>query len=107
MKRVLIPALFVLALSGCETFKTKPDMPVVTNTVYVIKVPPSDLMTLPPPAKTIDTSKPDLKQSDIAEWVDSTEARMSQLENKLIDIAKYFDEQQNQLDEKAKQENSK
>jgi hypothetical protein len=74
---------------------------------YVIKVPPAETMRLPAKPAKIDVDKTDLKQSDVANFMSNSEDYTIQLENKLITIAKFFTDEQQKLDDKAKKENSK
>jgi len=106
MKNILIATILAISIGGCTTARVKPvplEQQVVKQTEYVIKIPPAELMTLPPavPNINVDTSK----QSDVAAWLLQKEQYTRSLENQLKDIAAFFNVQQAQLDQAAKAQN--
>jgi hypothetical protein len=105
MKRLITIAL-VLTLAGCAWDKpfVKPEQQMINRVEYVVRVPPADLMTLPPQVPSIDVDK--AKQSDIAKWINANEGRTKSLEDKLIGVAKFLKGEQDKADDKAKAENS-
>jgi hypothetical protein len=99
-------ALFaILALAGCATIPPKVPLEhqIVTQTEYVIKIPPAALMKLPPPVPNINVDT--AKQSDVAAWILQKEQYTRELENQLKDIAQFFMAQQGQLDQAAQTQN--
>jgi len=104
--KYLILAL-ALALSGCATDKqvVKPEQVVVKETSYVLRIPTKELLELPAPLPKIDVDT--AKQSTIANWVLDMNDRMKAMENKFIEIGKFFSKEQGKLDDQAKEENVK
>lgn len=98
--------LLSILLAGCQQVPVQPEQQVVSRVEYVIKLPPAEMMTLPAKPAKINADDVNLKQSDVAHWVDSKEDYTTQLENKLIAIAKFFTGEQQKLDEQAKKENA-
>lgn len=104
MKRLIL--LLAIVLAGCQHVPVQPEQKVAERVEYIIKVPPADMMTLPAKPANVNVDDPNLKQSDVAHWVDGKEDYTIQLENKLIAIAKFFVGEQEKLDDKAKKENA-
>lgn len=80
-----------LLLSGC--FATTKDLPAVEpitieKYVYLVKVPPAEVMSLPVPVKEFDVDS--ATQADVAEWVIRNEKYSNELRQKLIEIANFF-----------------
>lgn len=97
----------LLFIAGCCTNPSRPspEPQVIRQIEYVVKVPSADLMTLPAQAPNIDVDT--AKQSDVAKWINAGEKRTRDLENRIIEIAKFLKSEQDALDEKAKTENAK
>lgn len=96
-----------ILLSSCMSAPVKPVTPepiVVKQVQYVVKLPPAELLTLPPQVPNIDVDH--ATQKDVAEWLLSSEQRTRTLENMLKGIAGFFTDQQTQLDAKAASENA-
>lgn len=80
-----------LLLTGC--FATTQDLPVqepitVEKIVYITKVPPAELLSLPAPVKEIDVDA--ATQADVSEWIVENERVVNELKQKLIGIASFF-----------------
>lgn len=103
MKKLILIA--ALALTGCTTLPTKVPLEktIVTQTEYVIKIPPAALMKLPSPVPNINVDT--AKQSDVAAWVLAKEQYTRELENQLEAIAQFFMAQENQLNQAAQAQN--
>ena len=104
MKKLIL-AVILASLVGCATIPPKVPLEkqIVTQTEYVIKIPPAALMKLPPPVPNIDVDK--AKQSDVAAWLLQKEQYTRELENQLKDIAQFFMDQENQLNQAAQTQN--
>lgn len=104
--KYLILAL-ALTLSACATKEqlVKPEQVVVKETSYVMRIPPKELLEIPPPVPKIDIDA--AKQSTIANWIIDMNARMKDLENKFIEIGVFFKLEKAKLDEQAAAENVK
>jgi ABC-type hemin transport system substrate-binding protein len=102
-KLILIVAL--LTLGGCASLPKKVPLEktIVTQTEFVIKIPPAALMTLPPAVPNINVDS--AKQSDVAAWLLQKEQYTRTLENQIKDIATFFLGQQDQLNQAAKSAN--
>lgn len=108
MTRLIFILLLSLGLSGCWFSFTKQEQPalnVVPHVQYVIKVPPAESLSLPPPADKIDVDAAK-NQSEIAKWILSSEKRSRLLEDKLISISSFFKSEQDKLDELAAKQNA-
>lgn len=96
MKKIILLAALI-TLVGCQQM-VKPVTP-VTNTIvkteYVIKIPPAKLLTLPPPVPPINVDTAD--QVAVGNWLVAREKRTITLENMIIEIGKFFQEQQDKL----------
>jgi hypothetical protein len=80
-----------LLLSGClATTESLPKLEPITveKFVYIVKVPPTETMTLPEPVAEIDVDS--ATQADIATWIVNNERYMNALRGKLIEIANFF-----------------
>lgn len=98
MKSILVIASTAL-LVGCGTCP-KVEQRIVTQTEYIIRIPPAESLSLPPAVET-----PDYKQSsqkDVAKYINNLEGQIVALQNKLIEIAKFFDDEKAKLAEKNK-----
>ena len=92
-------------LCACNTVKPVPlALPVITQTQYVIKIPPAELMTLP--AKVKDINVDTATQAEVAQWLIDNEKYTTQCTNQLKDIAVFFVTQQNQLNGTAAVQNA-
>lgn len=98
MKSILVLASTAL-LVGCGTCP-KIEQRIVTQTEYIIRIPPAESMTLPPAIETPDPQKS--TQKDVAKYVNSLEGQIAVLQNKLIEIAKFFEDEKAKLVEKNK-----
>jgi|SRR5579859_881709 len=106
MKNILITLALCVSLSACIPARVKPvplEKQIITQTEYVIKIPPAQLMTLPAPVAPINVDT--AKQSDVAAWLLLKEQYTRSLENQLKDIATFFTGQQAQLDQTAAAQN--
>jgi len=84
--------LSCLTLSACATTGAQLDKEMIPVVKYVVKIPPAELLTPPPPVTPIN---PDTaKQSDVARWIIDNEVRTQQLEQLLIGIAQFFKNEQ-------------
>lgn len=102
MKQLLI-IFTALAFAGCGTPLVKVERHIVKQKEYIIKIPPSELMTFPAPVPHLDVDSAD--QADVSSWLLDKEQYTRNLENKLRGIADFFVEQQKELDKKAAEEN--
>lgn len=104
MKKILTIIFLTSILVGCGFKKdiVKPEQPVAVKTEYVLRIPPAELMTIPPQVEKLDADN--MRQSDVARWLISNEERTRSLENAIKGIASFFKvEQQKLLDaEKTK-----
>lgn len=100
-KTITATALFAL-LVGCGHTPIQPEQKVVTKTEYVVKVPPAEMLTIPAQVENVNVDDPYLKQGEVSKWLKNNEARTNKLENMLIEIGKFFKDEQAKLDEKAK-----
>lgn len=71
-------------LSGCATIKPEPV--VVVQKEYVVRIPPANLITLPPPVPKMELND----QGDVSKWIVLEMERMSLLENQITNIAKFL-----------------
>lgn len=102
-KLIVLSSAFVLA--GCQTIPLeKPETRLIPQVEYVLRIPPKELLTLPPPVPNINVDE--AKQSDVARWIILSEERTRQLENMLIELAVFFKIEQLKLDEEAKKKNA-
>jgi len=98
-KTIAAPLLFAILLTGCVTTGgVKPEPQIVVKQEYIIKIPPAELLTVPPAVPDVDVDN--AKQSDIARWINSIVERMDTLENQVIGIGKFFAEEQKKLEPK-------
>lgn len=74
----------MLVLSGCATIKPEPV--VVVQKEYVVRIPPANLITLPPPVPKMELKD----QGDVSKWIVLEMERMSLLENQITGIAKFL-----------------
>lgn len=91
--KILFSLLLLSALSGCSLFAKKPDTvipepQVVIQREYVVRIPPAELLELPPQTKDVDVDS--AKQSDVAKWIIANEIRIKALEQQIIAIAKFL-----------------
>lgn len=77
-------------LTGCAT--VKPEPVIVTQKEYVVRIPPKDLIELPPPVPKMDLND----QGDVSKWIVLEMERMTQLENQIKGIASFLIEEQQQ-----------
>jgi len=105
MKKLILISALILAGCGGTAPIVKPEQVVANRVQYIIKVPPKELLTLPPAAPVIDVDK--AMQSDIAQWVADSEERTKTLEDQLIGISAFFTSEQSKLNAQAEAENKK
>ena len=104
MKYALL--LSCLLISGCfGTTTVKPEQVTVKQLEYIIRIPPSQLLELPPPVPTIEVDT--AKQSDIARWILANEDRTRALENIIKEIAVFFKIEQAKAKQEADEQNKK
>lgn len=80
-------------LVACSPFPIKPEPIVVTKTEYVLRIPPADLLTPPPPVPKMDLTD----QGEVAKWIVLQMERMGLLENKLIGVATFLKDEEQKL----------
>lgn len=90
MKKLSLIAILV-CLSACST-TAKIEPKVIVETHYVVKIPPKELTTLPKKVKNIDIDKAD--QTEVAQWLIDKEQYTRTLENMIISIGSFFEDQQ-------------
>lgn len=97
----------VIFLSACATTPeiVKPEQVVIKEVSYVIRIPPEVLLIMPEQVPKIDVDT--AKQSTIANWIIDTNERTKMLENKLIEIGKFFKSEQDKLNKQAAEDNLK
>lgn len=106
MKALFIITTAVLLTACAHTSESvKPETITVKQIEYVIKIPPKELLQIPPPVKDIDVDG--AKQSDVARWILANEERTRQLENLILAIATFFKNEQDKLAKQAEEENKK
>lgn len=106
MKKFLL--IFVLLLSGCafdSPVMVTPEPVLIKQIEYVVKIPPTQLITLPPIVEKIDVDT--AKQSDIARWILNSENRTQTLESMLRGIAVFFEVEQAKAEDAANELNKK
>ena len=108
MNKLLTTLPLVALLAGCfATTKPleKPEVTIAERVEYVIKLPPAELLELPPPPAPIDVDT--ATQADVARWVLANERWMQDMRNRLAEIAKFLRDEQKNLDNIAKDFNEK
>ena len=90
--------ILVLLLTGCKTIDVVPPEDLaLKETVYVVRVPPAELTTLPAKPKHID---PDTaSQVEVSEWLIAREQYTLRLENMIKQIADFLTKEQQKLDD--------
>ena len=83
MKYLAILAL--VSLMGCAS-PPKPAPIVVTETKYITKLPPAELLVIPAPSDKLT----DPNQADVARFIIQEHNRAAQMENQLNGIAEFF-----------------
>lgn len=91
------------ALVGCSTCPPKVEQQIVKQTEYIIRIPPAETMTLPAAVETPDPQKS--TQKDVAKYVNNLEGQIVALQNKLIEIAKFFEDEKAKLAKEAAEKN--
>jgi hypothetical protein len=104
--KVLV-VVIALLLSACahKQEPVKPEQVIAKQVEYVVRIPPNELLALPPAVKNLDVDN--AKQSDIARWILLNEERTRALENMILGIATFFKLEQQKLDKQAEDENKK
>jgi hypothetical protein len=92
--------LAALTLVGCAHWEpVKPEEKIVVKQEYIIRIPPAESLTIP--AKVPDIPNLDsATQGDVAKWLAEYEDRTKKLEAKLIEIGKFFKDEQTKLENK-------
>lgn len=101
MKHLILSALVLATLAGCETNPARPtaEVRIAERVEYVVRIPPEELITPPPTPATIDIDK--ATQSDVARWLLVNETYIKELKNKFILIAKFLKNEQDKLNAEA------
>jgi hypothetical protein len=88
MKNLLV-TLILVSLTACKTFEpATPEQASIVRTEYIVKIPPKELLTPPPPVPNIN---PDTAtQADVAQWLIKKDERTKKLEDMLSGIAEFF-----------------
>ncbi len=104
MKRLTV-ILLPLILAACASTKElpKPEVRVAERVEYVVRIPPAELMQLPSPPPNIDVET--ATQATVANWLILNEEYINSLRNRIIEIAKFLKQQQDELNEEAKNKN--
>lgn len=103
MKNVILATVLCASLAACGTCPTKVEQKIVTQTEYVIRIPPAETMTPPAPVQTPDADKS--TQKDVAKYINNLEGQITALQNKLIEIAKFFEDEKAKLAKEAAEKN--
>jgi hypothetical protein len=103
MRNVLLASVLCAALTACGTCPTKVEQKVVVQTEYVIRIPPAETMTPPPAVQVPDPDKS--TQKDVAKYINNLEGQITALQNKLIEIAKFFEDEKAKLAKEAAEKN--
>jgi len=106
MKKILLILSSCMLFTGCATFGdgSRGCAPSTAKQVeYIIKIPPKELMTLPPAVEPVDART--AKQSDIAQWIIRNEERSKTLEDIIRQLAQFFRIEQLKLDDAAAEKN--
>lgn len=96
--KTIIALLLALSVIGCAHNEVKPEPQIVVKQEYIIKLPPAELLKIPPKVADLDVDK--AQQSDVAKWIAETVDRMDSLENQVIGIGKFFSDEQKKLEPK-------
>lgn len=97
--KLLITLLLAISLLGCAAWKPEKIEPlVVVQHEYILRIPPAEVMLLPPEVPQLDVDK--AEQGDVAKWLYLYKDRMLALEGKLREVAKFLVDEQSKLDSK-------
>lgn len=104
MKYILIfvASIFLVA---CGHNPIKPETRVAKEIEYVIRIPPKELLTIPPAVADIDVDN--IKQGDVAKWILANEERTRALENIIKEIGLFFKVEDEKLQKQAEEKNKK
>ncbi len=93
----LLSIIIVVFLTGCanKTELIQQEKQIEVKTEYVIKIPPKELLQLPPKVSDIDVTR--AKQGDVAKWILLNEERTRKLENMIIEMGKFFKSEEAKL----------
>lgn len=101
--KMAAPLILCFALVGCGTCPPKVEQQIVTKTEYIIRIPPAESMTLPAAVVTPDPNQS--TQKDVAKYINNLEGQIATLQNKLIEIAKFFEDEKAKLAKEAADKN--
>lgn len=103
MNRLIYALPLCVFLVACDTLP-KVEEKIVTKTEYIVRIPPAQSLTIPPkvyPPKNLDAAT----QRDVAHYINELDGRNTKLENQLIEIAKFFDDEKKKLEAEALKKN--
>lgn len=103
MKYILI--FVAILLTGCGHNPIKPETRVAKEIEYVIRIPPKELLTIPPAVADIDVDN--IKQGDVAKWILANEERVRALENIIKEIGLFFKVEDEKLQKQAEEKNKR
>lgn len=105
MNQKIASIIILAALSGCATVDNTPkaETRILERLEYVVKIPPAELMEIPPQVPNIDVDT--ATQADIARWIIANEERIRVLENIIKDIATFLRNEKSKLDAEAQKVN--
>lgn len=107
MRSLFIVGTAVMLLAGCATTHVpeKVEPTTASRVEYVIRIPPTALLELPPPPANLDVDK--ATQADVARWIAANEKWFNDVKSRLSEIAKFLRDEQQNLDKLAKEFNEK
>lgn len=99
MKRLAL-IMMALVVSGCAHWEpVKPEEKIIIKQEYIVRIPPAETLTIPPKVNDIPNLDSAL-QGDVAKWLADYVDRTKKLEAKLIEIGKFFKEEQDKVNVK-------
>ena len=103
--RCLVILTLCTVILGCGSTPKPipPEKLVIKETRYIIRVPPAELLSLPPPVQPLDVDTAD--QLAVANWLIDKERYTLEIQNKLKRIAEFLKSEQTKLDDQARDEN--
>ncbi len=90
IKNLILISSLTLITAGCATSLEKPELPastLVRNQLVLVTLP-DNLFDIPDNIKPLDVDK--ATQREVADWVLQNEKRTNILENKLLELRRYF-----------------